>query len=131
MINKTVGNVKLSLPIDVIEKDLKRAHGLLNMQIVADCTPLIPFQQGALRGSVSYPQGLQGDEIEWNTPYAHYQYVGDLYLTPDGRSWAHRGEKKYPTGIPLKYRQGGSHWFDNAKDEHLDDWIEVVARCVR
>lgn len=125
-----MGNVSISINTDRIDKNLKEAHRLLNMQVGADSNALVPFSQGALRSSMNFPQGIYGDEIEWNTPYAHYQYVGDLYLTEDGRSWARKGEKKYPTGIPLKHRHGTSQWFEEAKRQHLDDWIALVKREV-
>lgn len=128
-IYKQISGVTIDISTDRIEQNAEKAHALLNMQIVADCTPLVPFgEQGALRGSVQYPQGIYGDEIEWNTPYAHYQYVGDLYLTEDGRSFANRYEKKYPTGRPLNHRVGTSGWFEEAKERHLGEWTDLVRK---
>ena len=68
-------------------------------------------------------------------PYAHYQYMGELYLTEDGRSWAHSGEKKYPTGRPLHYDANGhpeatDHWFERAKETHGQEWVDLVKREV-
>ena len=102
------------------------------MQVVADCDEYIPMQQGALRGSVNYPDSIYGGEIAWNTPYAHYQYMGELYLTEDGRSFAFRGERKYPTGLPLQQHHPGTadHWFDRAKQAHCEQWIDLVKREV-
>lgn len=131
-LNSTVGSVKIEIDASRIDGNIKEAQKLLNLQIVADCEPLIPFQQGALRGSQTFPEGVYGGLIEYNTPYAHYIYEGDLYLTEDGRSWARKGEKKYPTGIPLAYHHPGTtdHWFDKAKEQHLDDWIKLVKETV-
>lgn len=131
-INTHVGNVDIRIDMSRIEGNIKEAQKLLNEQIVADCEPLIPFQQGALRNSVNYPQGIYGGEIEWNTPYAHYQYMNNLYLTEDGRSWANKGEKKYPTGQPLAYHTPGTtgHWFDVAKEQHKDEWVDLVKKTI-
>lgn len=111
------------------------AQKLLNIQVVEDSNNLIPFQQGALRGSVRYPEGLYGGVISWgkkDTPYAHYQYEGELYLTKDGRSYAQKGEQKYPTGTPLIQHAAGTtdHWFEHAKEQNLKHWIELVRRTV-
>lgn len=127
-INTHVGSVGISIDTSRLEKNIGEAQRLLNMQIVADCDPLIPFQQGALRNSVNYPQGINGGEIEWNTPYAHYQYEGELYLAENGSSWAKKYEKKYPAGEPLNYHTEGTgdHWFETAKEQHKEEWIRLV-----
>lgn len=108
---------------------------MLNMQVVADCDPLIPFRQGALRGSANYPEGIYGGKIEWNTPYAHYQYMGEIYgpnipeYDADGNLtgfWS--PPKKNPTGKPIKYHEPGTtdHWFEVAKGRHLKEWEKLV-----
>ena len=130
--DKTVGCVDIHIDTSRIDNNIRNAQKALNMQVVADCDEYIPMQQGALRGSVNYPDGIYGGEIAWNTPYAHYQYMGELYLTEDGRSFAFRGERKYPTGLPLQQHHLGTadHWFDRAKQSHCEQWIDLVKREV-
>ena len=130
--DKTVGCVDIHIDTIRIDNNIRNAQKALNMQVVADCDEYIPMQQGALRGSVNYPDGIYGGEIAWNTPYAHYQYMGELYLTEDGRSFAFRGERKYPTGLPLQQHHPGTadHWFDRAKQAHCEQWIDLVKREV-
>ena len=130
--DKTVGCVDIHIDTSRIDNNIRNAQKALNMQVVADCDEYIPMQQGALRGSVNYPDGIYGGEIAWNTPYAHYQYMGELYLTEDGRSFAFRGERKCPTGLPLQQQHPGTadHWFDRAKQTHCEQWIDLVKREV-
>ena len=130
--DKTVGCVDIHIDTSRIDNNIRNAQKALNMQVVADCDEYIPMQQGALRGSVNYPDGIYGGEIAWNTPYAHYQYMGELYLTEDGRSFAFRGERKYPTGLPLQQHHPGTadHWFERAKQAHCEQWIYLVKREV-
>lgn len=127
-INTHIGSVDIKIDTSRIDKNLIEAQKKLNEQVVADCTPLVPFRQGALRNSVNYPQGIYGGEIEWNTPYAHFQYMGELYLTSYGSPFAQKGEKKYPAGIPLNYHTPGTggQWFEKAKEQHKDEWIRLV-----
>lgn len=131
-LNSTVGSIKIQIDTSRIDGNIKEAQKLLNHKIATDCEPLIPFQQGALRGSQTFPEGVYGGLIAYNTPYAHYIYVGDLYLTEDGRSWARKKEEKYPTGIPLNYHHPGTtdHWFESAKEQHLEEWIKLVKETV-
>lgn len=125
-----VGNVSVALDTARIENNMKRAQRLLNMQVVADCDPYVPFQQGALRNSVRYPDGIYGGVIEYATPYAHYQYMGELYLAENGSSWAHRGEAKHPSGKELTQHFAGTteQWFEEAKQVHGEQWLELVRR---
>ena len=134
-INRHIGNVDIKIDTSRIDKNLKKCQKLLNMQVVADCDPLIPFQQGALRNSVNYPQGIYGGEIEYNTPYAHYQYEGIIYgpnipiRDAEGNitGW-YSPPNKHPTGRKLQYHTEGTgdHWFEKAKQQHKDEWVRLV-----
>lgn len=136
-INSHVGSVDIKIDTKRIDNNIRTAQKLLNMQIVADCDPLIPFQQGALRNSVNYPQGIYGGEIEYNTPYAHYQHEGEVY-GPNIPIYDDEGHltgywsppKKKPTGRKLQYHTPGTtdHFFEKAKEQHGKDWIDLVKR---
>lgn len=126
----TIGDVHIHVDTSSLEADIQKAQKYLDMQVLKDSTEYVPFEQGALRSSGHI---VQDGVIEWNTPYAHYQYIGELYLTEDGRSWASAGEVKYPTGIPLVQHAEGTtpQWFETAKQNHLATWIDTVRRIVR
>ena len=127
--NKTVGMVSIHIDTKRIDDNVRHAQDLLDQQVLNDMIPYIPFQQGAMRGAT---QIIEPGFISTNTPYAHYQYTGELYLAEDGRSYAEKGERKYATGRPLHYGEPGTgdHWFDKAKKAHGDQWIELVKREV-
>ena len=131
----SIGPVEFSLGATRLKANIEEAQTLLNMQIAADCDPLIPFRGGALRGSLRYPEGIEGGVIEWNTPYAHYQYMGEVYgpnipiRDADGNitGWFSPPSKE-PTGRPLTYQQPGTtgHWFEVAKEIHKEEWLQIV-----
>lgn len=109
------------------------------MQVVADCDPLVPFEQGALRGSVNYPNGIYGDMIEWNTVYAHYIYSDILYKgshpikDADGNITGWWSEPhKTPTDRHLEYHEPGTtgHWFEVAKDNNSQEWVDLVKKTI-
>ena len=139
-INNHVGNVHIKFDTKRIDGNLKEAQTKLNMQIVADCEPYVPFQQGALRSSVRYPQGIDGGEIEYNTPYAHYLYMGEVYGPNIPKKDAQGNiigwmspPSKSPTGRRLQYSkaphpEAGAEWFERAKAQHLPDWTRLVKR---
>jgi len=136
-INNTVGNVSIKIDTSRIDKNIREAQKLLNLAVVGDCDPYIPFQQGQLRNSLTYPQGVYGGELEWNAPYAHYQYTGIVYgpnipiRDAEGNitGW-YSPPKKNPTGRQLQYHTAGTgdHWFEKAKQQHKQEWIDLVKR---
>lgn len=125
--DKTVGNVNIRLDTSRIDGNLERAQDKLDMQVLNDMIPYMPMQQGALRGAT---QIVEPGLISTNTPYAHYQYTGELYLAASGSSWAQKGERKYPAGKPLNYHHPdtGERWFERAKQQYGKQWIEMVKR---
>lgn len=136
-IDKHVGSVHISINIDRLDKGTREAQRKLNEQIVRDSEPYVPFQQGALRNSVKYPDGIYGGQIEYDTPYAHYMYRGEVYgpnipqkdAAGNIIGWrSPKGKAKYPTGRPLQYHHPGtgSQWFEKAKQKHLPDWVKLV-----
>ena len=125
--NKTVGIVNIHIDTKRIDDNARRAQDLLDQQVLNDMIPYMPFQQGAMRGAT---QIIEPGLISTNAPYAHYQYTGELYLAENGSSWAHKGERKHPTGRPLHYSAAdtGDHWFERAKQEHGEQWVDLVRR---
>lgn len=128
-INRTVGCMQIHIDTNRIDSVIERAQNRLDERVLSDCGPYVPFLGGQLRSSGHI---VEPGTIEWNTPYAHYQYTGELYLTEDGRSYAEKYEKKNPTGRPLNYHEPGTgdHWFERAKQEHGQQWIDLVKREV-
>lgn len=136
-INNTVGNVSIKIDTSRIEKNIREAQKLLNLAIVGDCEQFVPFQQGALRSSVTFPDGVYGGVIEYNTPYAHLLYVGRVYgpnipikdSAGNITGW-YSPPKKHPTGKEIQYHTPGTgkEWFEEGKRVHGDDWLRLVKR---
>ena len=127
--NKVIGSVNIRLDTKRIDGNIRRAQDKLDMQVLNDMIPYMPKQQGAMVGDTKI---IEPGLISTDTIYAHYQYMGELYLAENGSSWAKKGKKKYPTGTPLKYNTEGTgdHWFETAKNEHKEQWIDLVKREV-
>lgn len=142
-LNTHIGNVDVHIDTKRIDNNIRTAQRLLNMQIAADCDPYIPFQQGALAGSVHYPQGIAGGEIAWggtayDVPYAHYVYRAEIY-GPNIPIYDDEGNltgywsppNKKPTGREMKFSkfhhpQATKEFFEAAKKDHKDEWIKKV-----
>ena len=93
----------------------------------------IPTQQGILRSNFT----TEPFKVTYESPYAHYQWQGELYVSPTtGSSWALPGEIKVPTGKPLKYSKeqnplATSHWEVPAYDTFRDTVARQVTMYIR
>ncbi|MCC8128617.1 MAG: minor capsid protein [Clostridiales bacterium] len=129
--------VDIDIDTKQLDGNLKEAQKLLNLQVAADCEPLVPFRQGGLRGSVRYPNGIYGGVLEYDSPYAHYQYTGVVY-GPNLPQYDEAGNlvgwrspaKKYPTQRKLQYHHPGTGgaWFETAKRLHKKSWLRLMRK---
>ena len=89
----------------------------------------VPMDTGTLRTDIS----IKPFQVIYNSPYAHYQWEGRLYVGANGSSWAKPGEIKKPTDIPLKYSKeqnplATSHWEVPAYEAFKDIVAEAVSK---
>jgi hypothetical protein len=124
--------VKIHLTGSVLAKKLNKAREDLNDQIMLDCKDYVPFNQSILSNSVHTENG---DEIVWNGPYARFLYMGKLMLDDRGSAWALPNTQKHVVDKDLTYSKeghskAGAHWFERAKEDYLDTWIETVRKAV-
>lgn len=66
--------------------------------------PYVPAQNLALAQNVrTYVEDGKGI-VHYQSPYAHYQYKGELYVSSvTGSPWASKGEHKVPAGKQLNH----------------------------
>lgn len=119
-------NSSVTIKADRINSNLERAKRMLGEEIMADCTPFVPRREGILRGSARMQPDENGGEISWNTPYAHFQYQGYVYIGVNSKSaFAALGEPKEKTDKRLTYAEPGTGagWFDKTKEKKITKWI--------
>ena len=131
-VNTHIGNVGIKIDTSRIDKNLKNAQKRLDEDVLKDTTPYVPKGgTGYLRGSGRIADG--GGEVIWDALYAHFQYVGYVRTDENGRVFVGKDEKKpILTNKPLQYQEPGAEkeWFEAAKREHLQEWIEDVRKEV-
>ena len=141
-LNTTIGNVSIKLNTKRIDRNVMEAQKLLNLAVRTDCEPLVPLLNGQLRRSANFPEGVYGGGLEYNTPYAHLLYVGQVYgpnipiKDSEGNvtGWfSPPGQAKHPTGKKIQYHEPGTsdHWFEKAKERHGDKWLRLVREEAR
>ena len=108
-------------PVSVIEARLGlEPNGRVRRAFAEICKAhmdkYVPKRNGILRGSARI---INGQDILYNTSYAHYIYTGKKYVMDNGKSsyysptygfWSKPGVAKHDSGEPLHYRDGTSYW---------------------
>lgn len=114
---------------------------VVDAAIIRYCFPYVPYDEGVLAASASTATKIGSGEIVYDTPYARYQYYGELYgpnipIVENGVITGYWSPpKKHPTGIPLQYskevnEKAGSHWFDRAMADHKDDILKEAQDAI-
>lgn len=98
----------------------------------------VPMDTGNLRKNVS----IEENSITYQSPYAHYQYNGKLYVdtktkkgafySPDYGFWSRPNVPKEPTDIDLQYHTPGTgpHWDKRMKSAEIETVIQEVQNYV-
>lgn len=103
--------------------------------VIRECFPYLPFDEGVLAGSANTATEIGSGEVIYDTPYARYQYYGEVYgpnfpITENGVIVGYYSPpEKFPTGEKLEYStekkpMAGSHWFERAMADHKDDVLK-------
>ena len=64
-IHVQVYGTEININLSRFRRNLPEAQRWLTSQVAADCTNFIPFRNGTLRSSVTFPEGLDGGQIEY------------------------------------------------------------------
>lgn len=128
--------MKIRIDLDRAQEIVRRhgldEHGrvqrLLTSEVARHSDAYVPMQDGVLKNSAA-----AGDaEITYTTPYARYQYYGELMLAPNGSAWAKTGERKHRAGRSLSYHGGprrGKLWERRMWRDKRRTILNTVARA--
>lgn len=121
-----------------------RVQKVIDQKVIDGCTPYVPASPNrALEFSAQVSTEIGSGMVIWNTPYAHYQYMGIVYgpnipILQDGvlMGWfSPPGRPKHPTDRELTYDtsqnpMAGPHWFERAKADQLSDWLDEARKAM-
>ena len=101
----------------------------LDSEILRSPEPFVPMDQGDLIGS-----GVRGTVpgsglIVYNSPYAHYHYVGLVRVGRAPKKLTNR--KMNYSQLHQAGQERGSAWFDHSKKVNLAAWIAGVERAMK
>ena len=141
-------NAKLDFnlsPDDILAQfgmdDGGRVQQVIDQTVIDYCTPYVPASPDrTLEFSAQLSTEIGSGEVIWNTPYAHYQYMGIVYgpnfqvMIKGSLEWrSYAGRPKHPTDRELTYDKSqnpmaGPRWFERMKADRLNDILDEARR---
>lgn len=116
-----------------------RVQKAIDTGVIRYCSPYVPYKTGTLMRSANTATDIGSGMVIYNTPYARYQYYGNVMgpnipITEGGAVvgfYSKPNQIKQLTGQKLNYNTehsplSGSFWFDRAMADHKDDLLKEV-----
>lgn len=103
-------------------EDHGRVQKFVDNEVLRLSAPYVPHLSGTLERSGKTATDIGSGEVNYNTPYARYQYYGKVMVGP---------APKKVTDKNLTYHGGGlrgSHWFERMKADHKDEILRGAAQ---
>ncbi|WP_455715335.1 minor capsid protein [Anaerosporobacter sp.] len=119
--------------------EMLKSHGLgeggeIQKYVDSEClrvmAPYTPMLNGMMEKSATTGTVIGSGVIEYNSPYARFQYYGKVMIyEPTGSTWAPFGGKKVVTDKNLvhnksRHPQSGPKWFDRAMQDHKQEILK-------
>ena len=131
---KPVGVIKARLGIEPNGRVQRKFQSLCQQYM----DKYVPYRDGNLRRNVDLSNPTQ---IVYESPYAHYQYEGVLYVMDNGKGayyspeygfWSKKGVAKTRTNTPLNYHTAGTgdHWDERMKSAEMDSLVNDLQKFV-
>ena len=137
-VNLSPDDILLAFGLD----DGGRVQQAIDQTVIDYCQPYVPASPDrTLEFSAQASTDIGSGQVIWNTPYAHYQYMGIVYgpnipIIEDGVLMGYfspPGRPKSPTERELTYDKSqnpmaGPRWFERMKADRLNDILDVARR---
>lgn len=125
--------------IDKYGLDGGRTQKVIDSAFMGYMDKYMPMDSNQMIASMYNSTKVGSGEININTPYAHYQHEGQLYVDSktgkgafydpiSGRYWSRPGIKKVPSGKKLNYHGGalrGDHFVERTLADHFEDILNA------
>lgn len=136
-----------NVPIEKIRQRLGiggPVQTLLDRLVVDYSIPYCPFDTGTLSRSPYAVTAFGQGEVIYPGPYAHYQYMGEvygpnipIYDSDNGilvQFVSRKGQRKSPTGRKLSHKTtmnplAGPFWIERMKADRINDILLAIGKC--
>lgn len=103
-----------------------------NTRLYAYCSPYVPMDSGMLDQNVN----ITPEYVHYKSPYAHFQWEGEVFVDDRGSTYAKRSTSKHATGRNLQYSTdkhplATSHWEQAAAAAKVKQLAEDVEEYIK
>lgn len=140
----TVFEIDMLIDLSRFDQKYSRAQYELDSMVMTDMVPYMPMETGqfiAVTKAMSAAVAGTGRVVAAAPPMGRFLYEGKTMVDEKtGSPWARKGAKKVlvsqysgkTNARPnLTYSHGRkSHWFEEAKKQNLDQWVQKVKETV-
>ena len=137
-VSKTV-NIPKDGGLNLNEKAIQT---FLASEVARHTDKYVPFGQGILKSSIAIAP--DGSQLSYNTPYAHYQWYGYVWVDPitgkgafhdpiSGRFWSRPKTPKVPSAQMISYSGApmrGAHWVERMYADEGDQIEKAVMEYI-
>lgn len=129
--------IEINLDMSRIEGNFNKAQYELDSAIMTSMVPFMPMETGSFINKTKAESAAiagSGQVVAAVPPSGRFLYEGKVMIGERSKSaWAKKGERKVTTKKNLQYTKNKnpkarSHWFDAAKKQDLDSWVELVKK---
>ena len=129
--------IRMEIDLDRFERQYSKAQFGLDSMVMTDMVPYMPMQSGTfinVTKAMSAALAGSGKVVAAAPPMGRFLYEGKVMVDPETNSpWARKGAKKVVTDRDLQYNKNAhpkatDHWFDTAKKEHGEEWVNYVKK---
>lgn len=130
-------DIELEVDLSRFDKQYGKAQWLLDNMVMTSMQPYMPMRTGTfinVTKAMSAAIAGSGTVIAAAPPFGRFLYEGKVMVDPETNSpWARPGAKKIVIDKDLNYDKGRNpdvtdHWFETAKKNHLDEWINKTKK---
>lgn len=132
-------NYEIELEVDLsrFEKQYGKAQYQLDSAVMKAMEKYMPMNTGVfinVTKAMSAAIAGSGTVIAAAPPFGRFLYEGKVMVDEVTKSpWARKGARKEVTQKDIEYStnkhpEATSHWFDIAKERHIDTWVEKAKR---
>ena len=125
----------------ITNEDFHRAQCFVDSECIRHMGKYTPKRTGALIRSATLGTKIGSGHIVYNSPYARYQYYGEIYgpnipIYKDGELMGWRSPpKKHPTGREITYSKDKNPnaqklWFEKMKSEKGESILHGAQKIV-
>lgn len=135
--NLGVSGSRMNIDLSRFERQFQRAQFKLDSVVMTDMQPYMPMVTGTfinVTKAMSASLAGSGTVVAAAPPMGRFLYEGKVMVDPQTNSpWARPGARKVVTNKDIDYNKNAhplatDHWFEKAKLQYLDEWVELTKR---